>query len=181
MQVWATHWTHCFFMPAYTAHEAGALLFLCCILYVSFLQLMPAGGGSVGQVVGAPAFSWSLLFLLQRHGLLEYSVFCGFEFSPVLNLVQSMIVYSMECEIKSLKENLIFILHITHCLPHRFLSHTGSHATGFWPIRPFRFNFFLTFTFLHLRRISRIKLLLFFRDSDLPKCERHTLNLLLLC
>lgn len=72
-------------MPAYAAHEAGASLSVLRTVGV-LLALVGAAGGSVGQVVGAPAFSFSLLFLLQGRGFLEYAVFCGFQFSPVLNL-----------------------------------------------------------------------------------------------
>lgn len=181
------HWTRCLFMPAYRAHEAGALVHIA-VAHQYVLLLMPAVGGSVVQVVGAPAFSWILLFLLQRHG-----------FSAVLHLVQSMIIYSMECETKSHKGNLISCTLLTAVIIGPGSSLTGSHATGFWPKRPFRFIFFVmrnyTSKAIFIICYSKFVLLViwlkrnrwiiwwcskFQRDFDLRPSNDHSRNLSLL-
>lgn len=41
------------------------------------------------------------------HGFWEQAVFCGFDSSPVIELVQSVIIYSIGCKIKCLNESLI--------------------------------------------------------------------------
>lgn len=48
-----------------------------------------------------------LLLFLQSLGVLEHTVFSGFEVSAVQNLLQSRIIYWMESEIKILKEDLM--------------------------------------------------------------------------
>lgn len=95
------HWTHCLFM--HMRLELSSLYLTCTC-------------GAFCTDVGAPAFSWILLFLLQRHGFLEHAVFCGLKFSPVLKLVQSVIVFSMECETKK-TERKFAMLPISTCHP----------------------------------------------------------------
>lgn len=64
MPVWATHWTHCLFVPACTAHEAGALLSVCIwvapvgrFALMLVLQRSPESSSSSCRGIG----SWNML------------------------------------------------------------------------------------------------------------------------